>query len=106
MTDVIADEADLPYDWIPRLCPYGINDNGTVQVPCDTNHNRTRSAFFFQFFVTFIFVAVILVNKGQYSTPTNDGVLKPLVVVLVLYGCINMSVKQGGAVYNPAVTLA
>jgi len=68
--------------------------------------DRDRSAFFFQLFCTFIFVFLIMAIKGTHTTPSQDGVLKPLAVSLTLLAMIQIAAKQSGACYNPAVALA
>jgi len=61
--------------------------------------------FFTQFMCTFIFVAVILMVKGQHTSPSKDGALLGLTVVLVLFGLINVAAHHAAS-FNPAVTLA
>ena len=55
--------------------------------------------------LTSIFVAVILMVKGQRTAPSGDGVAGALAVVVTLLGCIMTGGKLGGC-FNPAVGAA
>ena len=97
---LLHDEHNIPDSWIPKLCP-----SSTTELGCDWSHDRDRAAFFFQFFCSFIFYFVIALIKGKFSSPSKDGILKPLAVGLALMAMVNLSGLQGGACYNPAVAL-
>ena len=54
---------------------------------------------------TFIFVAVILMIKGQGTAPSRDGALQALTVALTLGGLIQVA-NHHAATFNPAVSTA
>ena len=54
---------------------------------------------------TFIFVAVILMVKGQGTSPSKDGALQALTVALTLGGLIQVA-NHHAATFNPAVSTA
>ena len=58
-----------------------------------------------QFMCTFIFVAVILMIKGQGTAPSRDGALQALTVALTLGGLIQVA-NHHAATFNPAVSTA
>merc|ERR1711879_970012 len=99
MPSVLNDKHHIPDQWVPLLCPVGIDSNGNVERPCDTDLDRDRAVFFFQFFGSFIFYMQIMVNKGIHSEPSKDSILKPLAVAITLAGLIFVSVEEAGACY-------
>ena len=58
-----------------------------------------------QILCTFIFVAVILMVKGQGTAPSKDGALQAFTVVLTLAGLIHVA-SHHAATFNPAVSTA
>lgn len=60
---------------------------------------------FNEIILTSIFVAVILMVKGQRTAPSGDGVAGALAVVLTLVACVQTGGKLGGC-FNPAVGLS
>lgn len=58
-----------------------------------------------QVMCTFIFVAVILMIKGQGTAPSRDGALQALTVALTLGGLIQVA-NHHAATFNPAVSTA
>ena len=74
---------EVPLEWQVPLCPAGVAEDGTIE-SCDLQQERDRSAFFFQFFGTFVFVFLICTVKGKASGPTKDGFLGAFMVALCL----------------------
>jgi len=95
----------VPAMWIPTLCPNGIGDRGNPYA-CDTDKSRERATFFLQMMSTFVFVFVVMMVKGKFSSPTNDGTLGAISVSAALFAQINVCGNLGGACFNPAVALA
>ena len=68
-----GDVEKIPAEWLSPLCPVGVDQDGQlVNDPCDDQNYRTRSAFFFQTFGTFIFVSTIVLVKDEVTTPSKD----------------------------------
>jgi len=39
-------ESGIPTAWLVPLCPRGVADDGSLQIPCDIDLDRNRAAFF------------------------------------------------------------
>ena len=97
----------IPVSWLSPLCPVGVNEKGeVVNDPCEGDHYRDRSAFFFQVFGTFLFIVVVCLVKDATTAPTKDDMLISLIVAVTLISMVGLADNQGGASYNPAVALA
>ena len=108
MPSYIQGEVEIiPSEWLTPLCPVGVNEAGAlVNEPCDADNIRGRSAFFFQFFSTFLIVSVYLLVKNENTTPKkDDGLLCAILIALAVLSQMAMSENQGGACFNPAVAL-
>jgi len=71
----------------------------------DDGFTEDWQVFFTQVMCTFIFVSTVLMVKGKFTTPSNDGALLGLAVVLVLFGLIKVA-NHAAASFNPTITLA
>lgn len=91
ITNLDVDDRSIPLAWLVPLCPVGVNKDGTIESPCDTQLNRDRSAFFFQFFGSFIFVFLIMIVKSKPSFISGDNFLGAFVVATTLLSQIAVS---------------
>lgn len=90
----------IPDDRVPVLAPKAVDGDGV-----DKEGSAVWEVLFTQIVLTFIFVAVILTIKTAATTPSKDGVLQALTVVLTLAGLI-MVATHTAACFNPAVAVA
>ena len=90
----------VPEQYVPKLCP----KNPARPDECQTyQFNLDFQIWLTQAICTFVFVSVILMIKGKYTSPSTDGALKALAVVFTLGGLIHVA-NHTAASFNPAVT--
>ena len=94
---------NIPTAWVPTLCPINTGSLPSLY-PCDYDENRHFQVFLTQMICTFLFVLEILVIKGRYTAPTQDGMLGALAVGLGLFAIINLDTIEGPC-FNPAIGL-
>ena len=95
----------MPASRVPILAPKdptGVNDHDMNDAD---GFSEDWQTIFTQIMCTFIFVSVILMAKGQFTSASKDGALLGLAIVLVLFGLIQVA-NHHAASFNPAVTLA
>ena len=90
----------VPEQYVPILCPKDPSDPSKCE---QGSYQLTLQLWATQTICTFVFVSVILMVKGQYTSPSTDGALKAMAVVLTLGGLIQVA-NHTAASFNPAVT--
>ena len=99
-------ELTIPEHRVPVLAPTDPKGENAYDMATDSDgFSENWQTFITQVVCTFIFVAVILMLKGQLTGPSKDGVLIALTVALTLGGLIQVA-NHHAASFNPAVSLA
>jgi len=89
----------VPPEYVPILAP-----EKTVIQEGRYGFNEDFQVVYSQILCTFVFVAVILMLKGDKTSPTNDGIHKAGTVAATLWALITLD-YHSGACFNPAVAL-
>lgn len=98
-------EWTIPEHRVPIMAPTDPSNNTEFDMADDHDgFSENWQTFITQVMCTFIFVAVILMLKGQLTGPSKDGVLIALTVALTLGGLIQVA-NHHAASFNPAVSL-
>jgi len=103
----VGGEWSIDESRVPVLAPKDPTGKNKFDMNDADGFSEDWQTIFTQIVCTFIFVAVILMVKGQVTkktSPSSDGALLALTVVLTLGGLISVA-NHHAASFNPAVTL-
>ena len=102
----ISNEWQVTSHRVPVLAPLDPKSEGDYDMSTDSDgFSEDWQTLFTQITCTFIFVATILMLKGQLTSPSKDGALQALTVAFTLGGLLQVAAHHAAS-FNPAVSLS